>query len=261
MTGPFDDPDLVACAGLVERGDPERFAAVMAAPVAARAVLFPILAMHVEVTRAPWVTQETMIAEMRLQWWADALDEIIAGGPVRRHEVTTPLARVATPAGARLLQRIVAARRWDIYRDPHPDGAAQDTYVDETGGNLMAACAVALGAPDDTVARRFGFAAGMAAYLQAAAPLRAAGRTPLVDDNDAAIRAMATRGLDALDAARRNRASLPAAARPALLPGWHADPILRLARAEPGRVRAGTLGLSESAQRWRRLWVGMTGRV
>jgi len=68
----FDD-DLVACAKLVERGDPLRFRTVMAAPLHARRVLFPLYAFNVEVSRAPWVTQEPMIAEMRLQWWRDAL--------------------------------------------------------------------------------------------------------------------------------------------------------------------------------------------
>lgn len=61
------DADLTACAGLVERGDPDRFRAVMAVPVAARRILFPIFAFNIEVSRAPWVTQETVIAEMRLQ--------------------------------------------------------------------------------------------------------------------------------------------------------------------------------------------------
>jgi phytoene synthase len=42
---------LNACAALVERSDPDRFRATMAAPVAARRVLFPIYAFNVEVTR------------------------------------------------------------------------------------------------------------------------------------------------------------------------------------------------------------------
>ncbi|MCR9114839.1 MAG: phytoene synthase, partial [Rhodobacteraceae bacterium] len=46
------DQDLTACAGLVQRGDPDRFAATMAAPVAARAGLFAIYAFNVEVSRA-----------------------------------------------------------------------------------------------------------------------------------------------------------------------------------------------------------------
>ena len=112
-----------ACAGIVERGDPERFLAIMAAPVPARRVLFPIIAFNVEVARAPWVTQEPMIAEMRLQWWRDALDEIAEGKEVRKHAVTTPLAEVLTPHQARELDRLVAARRWDVYSAPFEDAA------------------------------------------------------------------------------------------------------------------------------------------
>lgn len=84
------DADTIGCAGIVERGDPDRFRAAMAAPPKARAVLFPLYAFNVEVSRAPWASQEPMIAEMRLQWWRDALDEIATGKPARRHEVVTP---------------------------------------------------------------------------------------------------------------------------------------------------------------------------
>ncbi|MBT7342217.1 MAG: phytoene synthase, partial [Rhodobacteraceae bacterium] len=69
---------LQACANLVARADPERFAAAMAAPFAARAVLLPIYAASIEVARAPWLTQEPMIAEMRLHWWRDVFEEIEA---------------------------------------------------------------------------------------------------------------------------------------------------------------------------------------
>ena len=58
MTVEFDD-DVKACAALVHRADPDRFMAVMAAPVPARPLLFPLYALNVEVARAPWVTQES----------------------------------------------------------------------------------------------------------------------------------------------------------------------------------------------------------
>ena len=100
--------DIVGCAKLVEQGDPDRFRTVMAAPVAARRVLFPLYAFNVEVSRAPWVTQEPMIAEMRLQWWRDALEEIAKGKAVRKHEVTTPLAEVIDPEKAKMLDGAIA---------------------------------------------------------------------------------------------------------------------------------------------------------
>ena len=44
---------LQACANLVSRADPERFAAAMSAPLEARKVLLPIYAATAEVARAP----------------------------------------------------------------------------------------------------------------------------------------------------------------------------------------------------------------
>ncbi len=43
--------DVNACAAIVQRGDPDRFMATMAAPVAARRVLFPLYALNVEIAR------------------------------------------------------------------------------------------------------------------------------------------------------------------------------------------------------------------
>ncbi|ESW62088.1 MAG: phytoene synthase, partial [Rhodobacter sp. CACIA14H1] len=119
-----------ACAALVERGDPDRFAAVMAAPVAARGRLFVLYAFNLEVARAPWVTKEPMIAEMRLQWWRDVVAEAAAGRPARAHEVAGPLAALLREAGlpVEVLDRLVEARRWDVYREAFEDGAAFDAY-------------------------------------------------------------------------------------------------------------------------------------
>jgi 15-cis-phytoene synthase len=92
---------LAACADLVSRADPDRFIAALAAPPEARPILIPLYAFNVEVSRAPWVTDEPMIAEMRLQWWRDALEEIGAGRPPRAHEVVTELAGILDAEAAR----------------------------------------------------------------------------------------------------------------------------------------------------------------
>ena len=145
MSDAFDD-DIAACADAVSRGDPSRFRATMAAPAAARAVLFPVYAFNLEVARAPWVTNEPMIAEMRMQWWRDALDEIATGATVRRHMVATPLARILDAEGAALLDALIEARRDDIDGAPVPGEAGFGPYIAATSGNLMLAAARALGA-------------------------------------------------------------------------------------------------------------------
>ncbi|MGD9865218.1 MAG: squalene/phytoene synthase family protein [Pseudodonghicola sp.] len=241
--------DLNACAGLVQRGDADRFLAAMAAPVPARRVLFPLYAMNVEVSRAPWVTQEAMIAEMRLQWWRDALEEIAKGGPVRRHDVVTPLAAALTPEQAEALDEYIAARRWDIYRDPFEDEADFDRYLDRTSGSLMWAAARALGPAEEAVVRDFAYAAGVANWLRAVPELAARGRIPLIDGSPAGLRALAQRGLDRLGRARRRRGAVSPAARPALLAGWQAGAILRQVIADPARVGAAALGQSEARRR------------
>lgn len=235
------DADLTACAALVERADPWRFRAVMSAPVAARRVLFPLYAFNVEVARAPWVTQEPMIAEMRLQWWRDVCEEITEGKAVRRHEVTTPLAGVLGPQEATLLDELAAARRWDIYKDAFEDEAHFARYIDQTSGNLAWVAASLLGPADEEVVRGAAYALGIAAWLRAIPDLEARGRVPLLDGTAEGVAALATDALARLAKAREGRAQISKAARPAL---WHVGPataILTAALRDPGAVIDGRL--------------------
>ncbi|MFN3147758.1 MAG: squalene/phytoene synthase family protein [Paracoccaceae bacterium] len=249
---------LQACAEIVRRGDPDRFLAAMAAPPKARAVLFPVYAFNVEVSRAPWLTEEPMIAEMRLQWWRDVLEEIANGGPVRRHEVTEPLAEVLDPEGARLLDALIVARRWDIYKDPFENEAAFAAYIEATAGGLMWAASRALGAQGGEAAvRDIGWAGGLAGWLRAIPDLESRGRKPLADGRMTAVAELAGQGLERLR--RGRRAGVPVAARPAVLAGWQAGAILRQARRDPARVADGTLGQSEFARRGSLLWASFTG--
>ncbi len=254
------DAALNACAALVQRGDPDRFQAVMAAPVAARRVLFPIYAMNVEIARVPWVTQEAMIAEMRLQWWRDALAGIAAGEPARRHEVVTPLAEVLSPELAAQADEMIAVRRWDIYRDPFQDATQFHRYIDHSAGTLMWLAARALGPADEAVVRDFAFGCGLAGWLRAIPALVARRRVPLLDGTDDGLRELAQSGLDRLARARARRRDVSARAVPALLTGWQAEPILRQALRDPARVADGALGTSEARRRLALIWRSATGR-
>ncbi|PKP85394.1 MAG: phytoene synthase, partial [Alphaproteobacteria bacterium HGW-Alphaproteobacteria-2] len=108
---------LDACAGIVARGDPDRFLAAMTAPLAQRGDLLALYAFNVEVSRAPWVTPEPLIAEMRLQWWLDALDELTLGKTPRRHEVFDEISRIVRDhnLSTDLLTGLVTARRFDVH--------------------------------------------------------------------------------------------------------------------------------------------------
>ncbi|MFT7596924.1 MAG: phytoene synthase [Paracoccaceae bacterium] len=244
----FDD-NLIACAELVRRADGDRFLAVMAAPVAARAVLFPLYALNIEVARAPWVTAEPMIAEMRLQWWRDALGEIAQGGVVRRHEVVTPLAGILSVELAEKLDEMIAARYWDINKDPFEDAADLARYIDQTSGSLMWVAARSLGAADETIVRDFAFAAGVANWLRAVPELAARGRVPLLDGTTSGVQGLAETALLRLEKARVTRGAVSKQAAPALLAGWQAGAILRQVIRDPGRVADGTLGQSGARKR------------
>ncbi len=247
------------CAERVRLGDPDRFLATLTVPRAHRGDLFTLYALNLEVARAPWVTSEAMIAEMRLQWWRDVVSETAP----RAHEVAGPvhalIARRALPL--ELLDQMIAARIWDIYRDPFDDEAAFDRYIDHTAGHLMWLAALICGAKPQAEGpvRQFAYAAGLAAYLRAAAELESRGRLPFVDGRPEAIGALAQKGLKSLALARANRGLVKAGA-PALRTGWQAGAILAQAAAEPHLVADGALGLSEFSRRSRLFWAAFTGR-
>ncbi|PTN02683.1 phytoene/squalene synthetase [Rhodovulum imhoffii] len=246
---------------MVRRGDPDRFRAAMAASPVARAVLLPIYAFNLEVARAPWLTQEALIAEMRLQWWRDALEEIASGAPVRRHEVTVPLAGVLPPDAARLLDGLVAARRWDIYRESFADAASFDAHIEATSGHLMWAAVRALGVGEgEAVVRDFAFATGVANWLRAVPELASRGCLPLVDDRAEAVAALSRRALARLHRARRARAQVPPTAAPALLAGWGSEAVLKAAAADPARVANGTLAPAEFIRRGGLILRSLSGR-
>lgn len=255
---------LDACASLVERGDPDRFAACMAAPVAARARLWPLYALNLELARVPWRTREPLLAEMRLEWWRGALADAARGVVVSGHAVLVPLAALLAEADLPLavLDRLALARRWDIWSAPFADRAGFDAYLDDTAGGLMWLAARALGAPDaaEPVVRNAGWAMGLAGFLRAVPELAARGRVPLLDSRPEAVASLARDGLARLDDARRNRRAVPVAATPALLAGWQSGALLALVADDPARVAEGRVQRSEFARRGGLLWAAASGR-
>ncbi len=243
-----------ACAALVQRGDPDRFLAVMAAPVHARAQLFPLYAFNLEVARAPWVTDEPLIAEMRLQWWRDVVENA-ASGAARAHEVAGPLHALIRDFGLPIdvMDRLIAARRWDIHHEPHD---ALGDYLEDTGAGLMWLAARALGAPDaaEDIVRAYGWATAAASYLRAVPDLQARGRQALPEGLSPGV--LAQQGLAKLGLARRGRKAVPKAVAPALLAGWQTEGLLRQVMER----RSSPPQLTEFQRRGRLLWQAASGR-
>lgn len=251
-----------ACAALVEKGDPDRFAATMAAPPALRAKLWPLYACNLEIARAAWASREPLICQMRLQWWIDTI-RAMPGAPPPAHAVAGPLHDLLKGGALSpdLLVRLAEARSWDIEGGQFTDPDALWSHLDATAGGLMWAAARILGAADasEAAVRDFAAGAGLAAWFCATATLRDQGRRPLADESDAAIAALADQGLSRIARARQAAAAVPRSVRPALWVGWQATGLLRQAAEAPQRVLSGRLGLSEFARRGGLLWRVVTG--
>jgi hypothetical protein len=252
--------DIALCAETVRTSDPDRFLSAMTASGAARDALMVLYAFNVEVSRAPWVTAEPMIAEMRLQWWFDAIEEIFEGGDVRRHQVVTPLAQLVRDHELRRdwLDGIVQARQWDIYKEAHSDEAALDLYLAATGGGLMALAVSATGG-DSAVGYAYGAGCAVARLMLAVPALEEAGRYPLVDGTQAGVKALAETGLKRATAARQALRHAPKNAWAALRAEWLARVILRQAIKTPALVGAGGLGVSEAHKKLRLMGIAAMG--
>ncbi len=236
---------IEACADLVERGDPDRFLSAMTAPTANRGDLMVLYAFNLEVVRAPWITAEAMIAEMRLQWWADAIAEIYDGAEVRRHEVVTPLAALIAKKDLDRapFEALIEARRWDIYKEPHADQAAMDRYIMDTSAGLLWLAAQALGGSDtdkDTILD-YGYGMGIAALLKAIPALENAQKYPLIDGTLEGVASLAHSGLERLRFAGRNLQDVPKPVKAALRNGWTAKDVLIAALNHPELVAQGML--------------------
>jgi len=249
---------LQACAEITRMGDPDRFLSVMAAPPFARSILFPIYAFNVEIARAPWVTKEPMIAEMRLQWWQDALTEIAAGGPVRRHEVVDELAGVLPGSALGHLSALIEARRRDVHDTPFESKTEIETYLRDTSGGLMAAAVAALGGKADEKVLNFGQAVGLSNWLRALPQLIASGRNPLLRKDSAWLKELASDGLAMLAVSAKE---IEQRAYPAARAGWLARSVLKKAVGSPDDILAGRLELSPFRKRAALLVTTLTGRI
>ena len=266
-----------ACAELVKAGDPDRYLSVMAAPVEARERLLVLYAFNLEVARAPWASNEEMIAEMRLQWWLDTINEIY-NGKVRHHEVVGPLAEVIAKCSLpqTLFVELIEARRFDIYREGHSGMPAFDTYINATSGNLMRLAAMCLGTKDLACIADFGYGVGVANLWRALPALYAAGRHPVpvdcaldrnavaggeVPDNlSDALRAISANAISKVKSARKLRTQVPTPALPALLAGWQVMVPLTMVKAQPQNSLRQPLETSEFQKKLALLWRSSTGR-
>ena len=169
--------DILQCANLVKQGDYERYRVIMTLDPKSRSDLFVLMAANIEISRAPWVSRESLISEIRLRWWLDAIEEIASGKVVRRHFVTKPLEDILSPSQTKLIKGIIIARSWDINTDPHLNEKELFNYIDCTSGNIWAVAAELLGG-SQKIGRLLGNAIGVVQYCKASNEFTERGRAP-----------------------------------------------------------------------------------
>ena len=248
---------LDACAALVEKADPLRFRAAMCAPMPLRGDLMALYAFNVEVSRAPWASAESMICQMRLQWWSDAVEEIFDGTP-RRHEVVGPLAEAIHRHRLERsdLEALIKARHRDLSRAQEDDVDAFGDYIDATSAGLMVMAAQVLGGQAGCldVARLYGWGCGIAALWEGARALYARGYAPVPSvPNGQEVLLKASRGevafelaakVEEVTALARNRirearmrsGEVERAQHPAFLAGFGADAVLAFVQRSPDQI-------------------------
>lgn len=136
--------------------DPDRMRAARLAEPDIRDRLFALYAFHAELAKIPELVSEPMLGQIRYQWWRDCLNEIYSDGPVRAHEVSTPLSEMVTQSGMSrfLLDRIIDGRERDLDPTPFKALKAATEYADATSGALAQAAAMICGSEGGLIAGR-----------------------------------------------------------------------------------------------------------
>jgi len=121
---------------LVRRADPDRWlSSRFIGDASARADVIALYAYDHELARAPKVTSNALMGEIRLTWWREALDEIFEGRAVRRHPTAEALAAAVGRRGLARppLEAMIDARYREL--DPAPMGEAEVLdWARDTGG-------------------------------------------------------------------------------------------------------------------------------
>jgi 15-cis-phytoene synthase len=156
------------CAELVRHADRDRFIAALFAPADRRDALAALYAFNIEIARVRKAAREVLPGEIRLQWWSDVL-----GGERREEAGANPVAAalLATIERYRLdtekLNRLIGARRFDLYDEPMTTIADLEDYAAHTSSDLIALAAQILGVDAEAAAQPAGVAYGITGLIRA----------------------------------------------------------------------------------------------
>jgi phytoene synthase len=208
---------------LIRRVDPDRWlTSRFIAGQRARSDVLALYAFDHELARARRAASTQLVAEIRLTWWREVLDEIFAGGPVRRHPVAEALRDAVRRHGLRRepLEAMIDGEIKALESEGL-NGAAAIAWANAVEGSLAGLAAKVL---DPTASDLAAAPAGRAWGL---ALLQRSGRA-----SDDVLRPLLA---SAIEAARTAVAGLSVTAMPAALPARLAR--FDLAGRSPGPLR------------------------
>ena len=279
------DTAVPSLAETLRRYDRDRFQTALFAPGERRPALLALYAFNFEAARIREVTREPMLGRIRLQWWRDAIGEIYAGAPPRRHEVVEALS--AAIRDHRLLrvhfEALLAAREQDLVEEAPASMEALEAYAEGTSASLLLLALEALDVRD-AAALQAATSAGIAyalAGLLAAVPFHARMKRvylpqDVTDSNgldiagslfelrasqalEETVKEIAALARYHLSAARAQRQAVPRAALPALLPAVLAQRRLKLLDRLGHNVMDPRFARADALQSWRLTWAVLRG--
>lgn len=144
-----DDQDAAHCRDLVRKEDKDRFLSSLFAPEDKRVQLMALYAFDLEISRIPFLVSEPALGEIRMQWWADAVEALYAGA-TGDHPVLRMLDAAIAAAGLpkQPFLDLIDARRFDLYADPMPTLRSLEGYAGETTSAVIQMAAVILAGPN-----------------------------------------------------------------------------------------------------------------
>lgn len=164
--------------------DRDRFLATLVLPADARAAITALYAFNADIAAIRERVSGPQPGEIRLQWWNDALTGN-GHGAVRQNPLADALLstieQFGLPVGT--FQRLIGARRFDLYDDPMPDLETFEGYAGETASTLFQLSVMILNGgkpvePGDA-AGHLGVAQAMIGHLRAFGYVSAQGRVML----------------------------------------------------------------------------------
>lgn len=176
-----ESSSLSYCGQEVRRHDNDRFLASLFAPARVREGLFALYAFNQEIARTREVVSETLLGQMRLQWWRDAVAACFGEGNLPPHPVAQPLAAVIRDfkLSREPFETLIDAREMDLEEGPPPTLDNLAAYARDTAVPLLILGLEMLGVTDDASRRAAGHAGiayALAGLLRATPMLARGGR-------------------------------------------------------------------------------------